>query len=653
MKSKKSFFNKTIFKKNMTLYWPIWTLYTLFLVFVQPVMFWSSCYYSKFYESYTYNDKLRDLMEVIYLDVHVYFIALMALASGMALFHYLYNHKSANMIHAFPVDRTQLFGTNVISGLLFLAIPQTISCVLLAIVALLNGVMEVYYVAYWWLLAVGTDIVAMSVVTFCAMFTGHLLALPVYAIVLNYFSYFVYYLIYIVVVLFRFGINDLGQKAQRITALFSPTECFAYNIGLCCNFDPITGECTGGLVYGVEVLAIYLVVAAVLYAAAFLTYKKRHIEQAGEFITVGWVKPIFRFGIAMAGGIFGGMLMREFLRNIGIGCNMVVFAILMLLLGGCCFFVADMLLHKSFRVFKKKNWINCGITLVFMLVSFFGISQIGKAYEDYQPELSEIKVATVNWGYEVELTGEEVETILAIHKEILDNKEICIAEEESGNWYYEYVSIKYILKDGDVVRRSYQIPYEREEMDAILTQISDLETDVDNYLQFVFGKNYEEIKLFNGGNFEAPFMDGIIIDEYGNVEDYTYESRALTSEQAKEMYEAIIADVKEGTLMKYNVHSQWIREGNEKDSWKYSDAGLWLEFQRPDEKDDTHLVIEEYSYTYPHTGTEQYVDVQTWGSEYVSFGADCENIINKLIEFGYITSVDDIWWGEISEEVKY
>ena len=123
MKSKISFFNKTIFKKNATLYWPIWVLYTVLLLFVQPVMFWSDCYYSRYYEEYTYQDKLRDLMDVIYLDVHVYFIAFMALASGMALFHYLYNHKSANMIHAFPVDRTQLFGTNVVSGISFLAIP--------------------------------------------------------------------------------------------------------------------------------------------------------------------------------------------------------------------------------------------------------------------------------------------------------------------------------------------------------------------------------------------------------------------------------------------------------------------------------------------------------------------------------------------------
>ena len=50
MKSKISFFNKTIFKKNVTLYWPIWALYTLILIIAQPLMLWSDFYYSHFYD---------------------------------------------------------------------------------------------------------------------------------------------------------------------------------------------------------------------------------------------------------------------------------------------------------------------------------------------------------------------------------------------------------------------------------------------------------------------------------------------------------------------------------------------------------------------------------------------------------------------------
>ena len=42
MKSKISFFNKTIFEKNMTLFWPVWVIYTLLLLFRIPFSLWLS-----------------------------------------------------------------------------------------------------------------------------------------------------------------------------------------------------------------------------------------------------------------------------------------------------------------------------------------------------------------------------------------------------------------------------------------------------------------------------------------------------------------------------------------------------------------------------------------------------------------------------------
>lgn len=636
MKSKISFFNKTIFKKNVTLYWPIWGMYTIFLVFVQPVMFWSRCYNSRFYDEYSYVNKLEDLIEVIYLDVHVYFIAYMALISGVALFQYLYKHKSASMIHAFPVDRTQLFGTNVISGISFLAVPQTISCVLLAIVALCNGVNEIHYIVYWWLLALGTDIVAFAVITFSAMFTGHAIALPVIALVINYFSYLVYYLVYVIVSLFSFGVNDLGGKTVQIVRLLSPSECFGDNVGIYEVYDML-GEVTGVKVYGVEILLVYLVVAAVLYALAYLTYKKRHVEQAGEFITVAWIKPIVRFGIALAGGIFFGIFMREFLRSIGIPCGLALFVLLLLGFGGICFFIADMLLNKSFHVFKKKNWMHCGICLVVLLVTFFGILGVGRLYESYQPDLEEIQTASVDWGYELSYEGEEAAKVLEIHKAILANREICMAEAEKYGYYeYEYVSIRYQLKNGDYIRRSYELPTGYKEIELILDQIVEYEMDPDQYLSYIFVDNYENIEKFYSGWFEGQYKT--------DSENYTYKTVDFTVEQAKEIFDAVIADAKAGTLMKYNVHSMWARDHKD---YKYSEAYIMLEFENPNKADVSHYADNTYYYN-GGIHTEEYYD-ETWYSASFNIGPDCENIINKLIEFDVIESVDDIWWGEIGE----
>ena len=40
MKSKTSCFNRTIFKKNFTHFWPLWLLYQIYLLVVIPVWVW-------------------------------------------------------------------------------------------------------------------------------------------------------------------------------------------------------------------------------------------------------------------------------------------------------------------------------------------------------------------------------------------------------------------------------------------------------------------------------------------------------------------------------------------------------------------------------------------------------------------------------------
>ena len=116
MKSKISFFNKTIFLKNVTLYWPIWGIYTLTALLMQPATIWLFNNMSYYADGYSDVMQLRDLVDVLGFEGYVVLIAVGAMLAGMALYSYLYNSKSANMIHSLPVDRTQLYGTTLISG---------------------------------------------------------------------------------------------------------------------------------------------------------------------------------------------------------------------------------------------------------------------------------------------------------------------------------------------------------------------------------------------------------------------------------------------------------------------------------------------------------------------------------------------------------
>lgn len=639
MKSKKSFFNKTIFKKNVVLYWPLWAAYTVFLFCMQPGMLWVYNYNANFRTTYVMMDRVRDLIRCLSMEGYIALIAFFAVFYGMALYSYLYNSKSANMIHALPVDRTQLFGTNVLSGLAFLIVPQVLVAILSTIVCLAYGITRVHYLGIWLLMAMGTSVVAFAFVTFCAMFTGLLVALPAYVIIVNLLSHWVYYIIYVVVTTFGYGVNDIGAETSKLAELTSPFFCFMSYVGIYRDYNT-AGELRGIGVEGVSILCVYLVVAVVLYVLSYVIYQKRKIESAGDLITIGWVKPVFRFGAGLSGGIFFGLLLRELLCSIGLGCPLPVAVVLMLVMGAIAYFAADMLVHKSFHVFKKKNWIGCGVFSIALLVTFFGLYGVSNYYENYMPQKEQVLYASINMGYEVQLEGEEAQVIMDIHEKILEQKAYSENYRENGGYKYEYVSIYYNMDNGERVRRSYEIPYEYEATMAVLKLVDELEQNPENFYRYMFGNKYDQITEFGGGWVEFSSTDKV---EQGM--DY-YENISVTQEQAAKLYQAILADVEAGTLMSYNVYrnENWVDEKNVL-KYKNSSAYLMIEYKQPyQESENTLINMSENSFGYV-----QMVPAETsasWHNCHINFGPDCENIINALIEFGIIESPDDIWWGE-------
>ena len=641
MKSKKSFFNKTIFRKNVVLYWPLWAVYTVFLFCMQPGMIWVYNYNANFRTGYTMMDRVRDLISALSMEGYILLIAFFALFFGMAIYSYLYNSKSANMIHALPVDRTQLFGTNVLSGLSFLIVPQVFIAIISVFVCLAYGITRVHYLGIWLLMAMGTSVVAFSIITFCAMFTGLLVALPAYVIIVNLLSHWVYYIIYVVVTTFGYGVNNIGALGSKIAEMTSPFFCFMGYVGIYRDYAA-TGELRGLGVKGEGILCVYLIVAVILYVLSYVIYQRRKIESAGDLITIGWVKPVFRFGVGLSGGIFLGLLLRELLCSIGLGCPLPVAVVLMLIIGAIAYFAADMLIHKSFRVFKKKNWMGCGVFSIALLVTFFGLYGLSNYYENYIPEKEHVLAASINMGYEVQLEGEDAQVIMDIHEKILEQRAYSENYRENGGYEYEYVSIIYDVDNGERIRRSYEIPYKYEATLDILKDVDALEQNPENFYRYMFGKNYEQITEFGGGWVEFQYLDKVEQDM-----DFGYENKSITQEQAAKLYQAILADVEAGTLMKYSVYrSNFWDEQMDSSIYKHNSAYLMIEYKQPYVESETmqiNLSEDSLGYSVEMVTAEKY---NNWQNCHINFGPDCENVINALIEFDVIESVDDIWWGE-------
>lgn len=648
MKSKISFFNKTIFMKNVTLYWPIWGIYTLISLVMQSGVVWLCNNMSYFGNGYSDEEQFRDLMGALHFEGYVVLIAFGALIAGMALYSYLYNSKSANMIHSLPVDRTQLYGTTLISGWAFLIAPLFVTALLTSLFCLIYTIPGIGYVWLWFLSTTGLAVIAFSIVTICALFTGHIVVLPMYVTAVNLLSWLVYYLVNTVITTFGFGVYELGSNAEFITGVFCPIQCFVENLNWVYDYSD-TGKLKGVSLSGEMYLVLYLVLAVVFYVSAYVIYRKRKIEQAGDFLTVNWIKPIFRGVVTVFGAIYGAMIVRSILLDTSLGCGMLAFVIIMLVCGVVFYFAADMFIKKSFHVFKKRNWIGCAVASVIVLISFFGMYGMADQYEKDVPNLEDIEYAEIRSGYDIALYGEQVEAVLEIQKAILEKADYIEARLAAGERYYNIVTIRYKQTNGEWIYRRYPLLQEDANLKEIEDKIAVLEQDEENYLVTTFGKDYANITTFYGGNLKAYFIDPENRnDAAGVIPEPMYETRKLNEVQAKEMYYAILADIKAGTLMKYNVYdSKYLYDEGVDVDYNGLTQCISIEYEFPAE------VVASENAALPagaYPVDDEYV--QKYNHVYLNFGPDCENIINKLVELGIIESVEHLWWGSAEGLMK-
>lgn len=634
MKSKTSFFNKTIFLKNVTLYWPIWGIYTFILMCVMPILLWLEYNDGYRYTPLTTEQKFNYLTNVLELmPFYTILISCTAVITGMALFSYLYNSKSANMIHSLPVDRTELFGTNVISGLTFLAVPQVVVFVITVMLCLSEGVTQVEYLGVWLLVVLATDVIAFSVVTFCAMFTGLIIALPIYVVVVNCLAYVINFLLEMVVGCFGYGINYTNLFSETILEWLSPIVCYLDKVHMHTSYN--NGYTNKMELEGIHCIVIYLIMAVVLYIAAYCVYQKRKIEQAGELITVGFVKPIFRWGVGTIAAFYGSILLRELLKEFGISINLFVFVVMLLLIGMVAYFIADMFVRKTFRVFKKQNWIGCGIFSAILLVSFGAMYGYSEMAERRLPENEEIKCAFIDLSYSTKYEGEDVAVVTDIHEMILENLSYYEELDETHQyWYsdydYEYISIYYVLKDGEVFSRSYTIPMVGEGQE-IIDRIGAIEKEPKNFLKNTICNNYEAVTEFEDGWMDFEYY----VDEGGEL-DYT--SAYLTKTQMEIMYDAIVKEALEGNLMKYNTY---YTSDDTEYYGKYT-YHISISYVVP----DGETSFDYWDYYYAHMHPEYQVAEEVKQTLNIYYGKDCQYILDAIYECGIIDKSQRLYWGE-------
>ena len=578
MKSRTSFFNKTVFKKDVTRFAPLWGLYTLCMVMGMMLLVQGSG------NGYSFQRDLCSLPQVMNMINFGYAVLVVQL-----LFSDLYNSRMCNALHALPVSRECWFGTHVVSGLLFSLVPTFVGALTAAgLDAAGNSLVTASWQLPWLnLLAMNLQyLFYFGLALFCAMCVGSRFAQALVYGVLNFASAIAYWLVDTLFTPLFYGL----QTQQDPFLVFSPvvqgsnleyldfTHLWGENGE---NVDIIGARFTmraEGWIY----IRICAVIGIVLLAAALLLYRRRKLESAGDFMAVKAMEPIFMVVFPLVAATAVYFFADEMLGMVGTVCLAVG-----LVVG---YIAGRMLLERTTRVFSKKNFLGFAALAAALCATFLIVKSDPLGWEDWTPKAEEVQYVKVYsghfTGYENVLmeTPEEIEQALRVHEIALVDRTV---EERAMERFHvnshgqvadaegkyvgtlgvdaelpeDYISpqaimLEYHLTDGAVRRRYYVIDACDEAGDILIPYFSSLEMLFPDYLELPD----REIETIAAATLEVRVDDG-----------YGVNHRIESKELILELLQAINADCEAGTMTQN--YSFRTKNGSSNTYWISFDMG--------------------------------------------------------------------------------
>lgn len=464
MQSVKSCFNLTLFRKNLTRFWPIWSAYlVLWLLFPLTLL----------------NNGWEPWWDMTpYLQIGLVSSVIFGVIAAMSVFSYLYNAKSVQLMHSLPIRRGGLFLTNYLSGLAFLLLPNLI-IFLLAMAA--GGYFYPGELALWLLAQCLMGLFFYSFAVFCAMFTGNLLALPIFYFILNFLVAGLYSVISYLLRALLFGFSGT-TGADQLVAWFTPALRLMADVSYYAS-EPGVNHFTG-----LPALLLYTLVGILMTVAALFIYRRRKLETAGDLVSVRWVRPVFKYGVAFCSAVTVGLWLYDTFDDLRPAGEWGIL-IPLLLCGLVGYFAAAMLLKKSVKVFGSA-WKGAVCFSLVLIAAFFATSLDLFGYNNTpaRASIATVRIQGVNTspgdsGSYLNLTladDADINAVLALHGYISEHKNDIKADlnridrSNEQRWrtetlsdgtvletrYYDSqsLSILYTLTDGSVVRREYRIP---------------------------------------------------------------------------------------------------------------------------------------------------------------------------------------------------
>lgn len=480
MQSKTSFFNRTLFRKNLSRYWPLWG-FASFVGFLAPAALLVRVIQSGetsveplvVREGYYYL--LGNAVPIVSL---VY-----AILCAMAVWSYLYNARSVGMMHSLPIRREGIFLTNLLSGLAMMAIPYLVAGGLGTLLFACCGGFDAWGTLVTVLAVIAQSVTFFGLATFCAFLTGNIFALPVLYFLLNFLAPLGDWLCNLFARGFLFGFTaDYSGTVDFLCPMVYLTQRLYVNS----EYETVRDSAleyqnrlTSVTLENAWLIAAYAAAGLVFLALAFLLYRRRESERAGDVVAVRVFRPVFRFGVAALSALLGGRLLYALLWEsfqAGDTFTPVPLAICLIVAGLIGYYAASMLLAKSLRVFRGSAVgalclvAACAAFCAGMRYDLFGIERRIPA----EGEIAQLEIYLARNTYY--LTPEDQPELLAgaqdLQRTLIAQKDLIRSNYEtyrhggSSSDPDASTNIRYIytLKNGATVERFYVVSFARSDL---------------------------------------------------------------------------------------------------------------------------------------------------------------------------------------------
>ncbi|HHW61512.1 MAG TPA: ABC transporter permease [Syntrophomonadaceae bacterium] len=329
MPSAAPLFSRAIWRKNMQRFWPIFAGYTFILLLISFSLVSNRSFEMLVGAPDVFINTIFGLSGLL-----SFLIAFFSIITAAAVFSFMYKDTSTAMINALPFTRRTIFTSKYLSGLFMIMIPLFVFFLSLAGIGLSLDCLNMSLLLRWLFIFFSLSLLLYSLAVIIGMFTGSLIAHISFFAIANFLLIGLLFLVDFFLQQFLYGFAGTSPGVMGFFVKATPIYYGA--------------EANNYVTIDWQVWIIYLVLGFLFTWLALKMYENRKMESAGDVVAIKKLYPVFKYGVTFCSSLaLGALLISMFYVS---SQNLLAMITFFLLAGAIGYFVAEMLLKKSFRV---------------------------------------------------------------------------------------------------------------------------------------------------------------------------------------------------------------------------------------------------------------------------------------------------------------